>query len=70
MSIDSNIIEELKKKLKKKRVALQIKMDDDFREKIEYICTKNEINKSDYIEHILLNSEIEKVYKKMKKDNE
>ena len=66
----STILEELKSKKSVKYTKVSIRLEKEMREKVKYICEKNGISESDYISAIIAKSEVNKIYREMKKEEE
>lgn len=66
----SSILEKIKSEKQKTRAKINIAIDSELKSKIEYICKVNGINLSVYLEQILENSEIGRVYNKTKKEQD
>lgn len=62
-----SIIEELKKKNRIKYKKVTATVTDELDNKIESICKASGIKKEEYLGALLINSEIEKVYKSLEK---
>jgi len=62
------ILDKIKEKKSVKFSKISIKISIDFKEKIEYICKNNNIDSSEYLGALLENSEINKVYISMKRE--
>ncbi|WP_457748569.1 hypothetical protein [Sulfurimonas sp.] len=64
----ATIIDKIKEKKSVKYARISIKIPAELKEKIEFICDTNDIDVSEYLGAILENSEINKVYKSMKRE--
>jgi hypothetical protein len=64
----ATLLDKIKEKKSIKYGKISIKIPLVFKEKIDYICKNNDIDISEYLGAILENSEINKVYNRMKKE--
>ena len=62
-----NIIDELVKDRKKVYKSVKAKVDEDFENKIKFICSKTGVKEEDYLAKLLEASEIDKIYKELSK---
>lgn len=63
------IIDELVKDRKKVYKSVKAKVDEDFENKIKFICSKTGVKEEDYLGKLLEASEIDKVYKELAKES-
>lgn len=64
----ASILNVIKKKTVSESSMITIKIDNDFKEKIDFIVKKSGVKRSEYLAAILKNSEINRVYNELKKE--